>query len=304
MTTIKNYFGITGAVPFVDVKVETDNRMFLDPRRVRLAQQPHPHARNARLCLNTFFTTIASCVMSSNPADQHRGLDLLQHFGEPRETRLGMSRAGIDGHGGAGKIGRAIWDALSGPELAPLWQVGIMHEVETIPLFVTGVDKDITSDLTTRIIFGPLIDFTAEVVANFPQFKTHPHGLVTVERPIWDPKLRGWVQKRVELPVAAGQPLVLVPAEWAASTLLMSSGRYHDTAILGWVQDKQSVLRNGKVLKTPKHELRRQPGLGRGRRTDISWTLRALEEDEYDLLGRFTAWVDSKYNSRNQGEAA
>lgn len=304
MPKISEYFGITGAVPFADVKVETDNRMFLDPHLIRLADGPQPHARAAQLCLDTFFAEVAGCVMSSDAKEHRRGLDLLQHFGEPRETRLGMSRAGIDGHGGASKVGASIWETLSGPRVEPLLRVGILREVEAIPLFVEGVDKDITSDLTTRIAFGPLVDYTTEMVATFPQFKTHSNGLVKDARQVWDPTRREWTEAEVTLPVAAGRPLVLVPADWAAPTLLLSSSRYHDTAILSWIQQNQAVERDGKLLKTPKRELRRQPGCGRGRLTDISVTRRALEEDEYDLLGRFTAWVDRKYKNRAEGEAA
>ncbi|WP_458686363.1 hypothetical protein [Nocardia tengchongensis] len=304
MSKITEYFGISDPVPFVDVTVETDNRMFVDPRRIRLASDPQPHAAAARFCLDTFFKEVAGCVLSSSVSEHRRGLDLLQHFGEPRETRLGMSRAGIDGHGGADLIGASIWETLSGPSVEPLLRVGIMREVEAVPLFVEGIDKDITSDLTTRIVFNPLVDFTAEMVATFPQFKARSGGMTTVLRQVWDPSRRQWAEKAVQLPVAADRPLVLVPAEWTGSTLLMSSPRYHNTAILTWAQLKQAVERDGKLLKTPKHELRRQAGLARGRATDISLTLRAYEEEEQDLLGRFSAWVDSKWKSRNSGEVA
>ena len=90
--------------------------------------------------------------------------DLLQHFEEPRETRLGYAAAGFSGHGGAAEVGTWIWEALT-TELEALLRVGILTQIEDLPLFVEGLAEDITSDLTTRIIFEPLSKFTASMVA-------------------------------------------------------------------------------------------------------------------------------------------
>jgi len=119
--------------------------------------------------MTTFFDEIVECVISPKRAETERGRRLLRHFHEPKETRLGMSQEGVNGHGGADDVGAAIWKALSTNAKA-LIKVGILECVEDIPIFVYGVDKDITSDLTTRIIFDPLAKFTNAMMKKYPQF--------------------------------------------------------------------------------------------------------------------------------------
>ncbi|WP_433598852.1 hypothetical protein ACQPXH_24570 [Nocardia sp. CA-135953] len=285
------------------MKIEIDNRLFLDPHLIRVSAAPQPFADYAMFCMDSFFGEVAGCVMSGSPSEYRRGLDLLQHFGEPRETRLGMSAAGIDGHGGAELVGTWIWEALCDPSMELLLRVGILCQIEAIPLFVEGIDRDITSDLTTRIIFSALVMFTAEMVAKYPEFKAQPSGITTVKRQVWDPEDCRWVEKPVELPVADGKPLLLVPKGWVRQNLLMSAGRYYETTVLSWAQEDRAVTLDGKLLKSSKEELKRQAGLARGRSTNLSITRRALERAE-NLIARFIAFVDQKWTPPSDRDAA
>jgi hypothetical protein len=110
MPTISSYYGLSGSLEFLDVDVATDNLLFIDPHAVRIERGPSPFARQARICMTSFFDEVLTCVVKSEAG---RGLGLLQHFNEPKETRLGMSQEGIDGHGGDIEIGTRIWHALS-----------------------------------------------------------------------------------------------------------------------------------------------------------------------------------------------
>lgn len=42
MPTITTHYGITGPVPFVDVEVTADNRLYVDPHAIRLRRTPQP----------------------------------------------------------------------------------------------------------------------------------------------------------------------------------------------------------------------------------------------------------------------
>lgn len=159
---VTEHYRIPRPVPFLDVDVGMDKPMFVDPRSIRLARSPQPFAADAVTCMETFFREVARCVVSQRPADRNRGLDLLQHFEEPWETRLGLAAAGFAGHGGADDVGAEIWGSLS-TDVRMLVDVGILTQIEDIPLFVEGVAEDITSDLTTRIVFEPLARFTADM---------------------------------------------------------------------------------------------------------------------------------------------
>ncbi|MGK9271581.1 hypothetical protein KXR83_11355 [Williamsia muralis] len=293
MKKITDVFGINRSVPFIDVAVDADNRIFVDPHAIRVLPQPDSHAIAALDCLDTFFGSVASCAMSTTASDRRRGVALLQRFTEPWETRLGMSADGFRGHGGSHEVGTWIWDALT-TDLAALLTVGVLAQLEDLPLFVEGVDRDITSDITTRIIFAALAAFTQEVLADYPEFSTGGHTLVTVERQIWDPALREWNMVQMELPQVDGDPLLLVPSNWARHNLLMSAKRFYETTVLSFAQDEQAVVTSrGKVSRTRKDLLKRQPALKRGRVTNLNVTRRAVANSQ-DLIEMFKLFVARK----------
>lgn len=220
MALITTHYGISGPVPFLDVEVSADNRMFLDPHAIRLCHGVDPFAASANHCTATFFDEVTACVGATSASVCQRGLELLQRFEEPWETRLGMAAQGFYGHGGAEDVGAWIWAALN-TDLEALVRIGLLRWIEDLPLFIEGIDRDITSDITTRIVFEPLADFTADMMVRYPQFKAGPHRVGVFSRQVWDSNRREWTQKDITLPIAAGKPLLLVPRYWARPTLLM-----------------------------------------------------------------------------------
>lgn len=303
MASIKEYYGIRGPVPFEDVDVTRDNRRYLDPHLIRLRAAPTPFAPQAVHCLDTYFDTIAIAAMSSSLTKRAAALDILQRFTEPWETRLGMAEEGFSGHGGAEDIGACIWDAIT-TDIRALLEVGILKHLEHLPLFVKGVDRDITSDITTRIVFGPLADFTTHALTIYPEFTTPPHVTEVFVRQVWDPINCAWSTRKVRLPIAHGKPLLLVPAGWVRHNLLMAPTRFYETSLLSYAQDEQSVvLSNGKVAKTPKDRLKKQPGLKRGRETHLEVTSRARVAGD-DLVDIFRAFVREQLEPSDESDAA
>lgn len=299
MATVRNHYQITGPVPFTDVDVSKDNRLFLDPHAIRLSHAPEPFASEALRCADTFFEEITRCVLSTSPVDRAHGLDLLQHFCEPWESRLGMSKFGFSGHGGADDIGQVIWDTLT-TDLDAFVRVGLLRQLEDIALFVDGVDRDITSDIATRIMFKPLADFTADQVNRFAEFTVGDHIVETYSKQAWDPDRLRWNDAtRVTLPVVNGKPLLLVPDGWARRTLLLAAPRFWGTTVLGFAQLERAVtLANGKQLLTQKDVLGKQPGLTRGRATIRRVTAEALHKD-HDLVAAHKRFVARQWARAN-----
>lgn len=303
MPSVSEYYNITTPVPFADVDVSSDNYLFHDPHAVRLTGSPQPYADQALQCVDTFLDEILRCVISNDPALFRRGEALLQRFKEPWETRLGMSAAGFHGHGGAQDVGTWIWDALTG-DLETLVRVGVLKHLEHLPLFVDGVDRDITSDVTTRIMFAPLARFTESMISRYPEFTTNGHHVRKVTCQVWDPATLTWSEEEFTLPIADGKPLLLIPAAWTRRTLLMSATRFYEKSVLDWAQLKHAVLgSDDKLIKTPKDQLMKQTGLGRGRSTNTRLTLEALAKDE-NLLTYFKEFVASKFDHDENGVAA
>lgn len=303
MVSITKKYGITGPVPFIDVDVAADNRLYLDPRAVRLIKSPQPFADEAVRCADTFLSTVTGCIFDGSVGALRRGEALLQRFVEPWETRLGMSEEGFHGRGGASVVGTWIWETLTS-RVEPLVRIGILHQLEDLPLFVDGVDKDITSDVTTRIMFGPLARFTEQMVATYPEFISNGHKVKKVRKQVWNPDTCEWDEAEFTLPVVDGKVLVLVPTGWARPTLLMSATRFYDTTILDFAQMQQAVLSSaGKLMKIRKLDLRKQRELEPGRDTIVTITLRAIQNNE-DLLALFKAFVNKRFESGSAEDAA
>lgn len=293
-TSITDHYQINRPVPFANLDVDCDNRKFLDACAIRMSAAPQPFSRDALRSLDTFFDTISRGAMSSSAAERDHAQELLKYFEEPWETRLGMAEEGFAGHGGAEDVGTCIWDAMC-TDLEALLRVGLLKHIEEMPLFVEGIGNDITSDITTRIIFGPLADFTSEMLRQFPEFTAGSHQVQNFERQVWDANNRMWTKKTVTLPIVDGKPLLLVPSPWVRNTLLMHAGRFYETSVLSYAQNEQAVVtHSGKVLKTPKDSLRMQHGLGRSRETIRTVTLRAESAGD-DLIEIFRRFVADKY---------
>lgn len=289
---ITTKYGIQGSVPFLDAHVERDNKLFLDPFAVRHAAEPRAHAAAAQSALDSFFAEVVHCSLSDVPGERARGEALLKRFKEPKETRLGLSRAGFAGHGAADDLGERIWRQLT-TSLAALVGVGLLRRVEQLPLFVEGVGMDVTSDLTTRIIYCALLDFTGEMMAAYPQLGTRTKDVSVT---VWDVSSLDWVEVKRTLPAPDGKPLVLVPAGWVSASLEFEGRRFYEKAILDFAQEETATYnRKGKLVKIAKPKLKLDPRYSRATQNRIHLVLYALDRDK-DLLSRFEAWVTAKYD--------
>lgn len=303
MPTITQYYGISGPVPFIDVEVTADNRLYIDPHAIRLRKSGQPFADHALLCLDTFTEQVTESILKGTPASLRRGEQILQRFVEPWETRLGMSRRGFHGRGGGDIVGTWIWDVLA-DDVEALVRIGVLKHIEDLPLFVDGVDRDITSDITTRIIFDALVKFTAQMLVQYPEFTREERQVGRFTKQIWNTEALDWVDVEVTLPIVDGKALLLVPTGWARPTLLMSAGRYYETSVLTFAQLEQAVVGlDGKLIKTPKDRLKKQTGLGRGRSTNLAVTMRAFEKGE-DLLAAFKLFVLGRLDKNELGDKA
>lgn len=295
MATVRSHFGISGPVPFLDVELTKDNRLFVDPHRIRISGTHPAFAAPALACLDSFLTTIFNAVRSTNPVVRDDARILLEKFSEPRETRLGLARRSSNGHGGAEDIGARIWASLS-TDARALLQVAMLKHLEELPLFVKGISLDLTSDITTRIIFGALADFTAEMMLQHPELVTAAEAPVVESRQVWDSRACAWTTRTLVLPVADSKPILLVPKTWAGRNLLMTSERYHGTTLLSHIQGGRATRdSDGKVVYPRKTDLRREPRLSRGRQTNIEVTLEAFYSG-VNLLHEFRNFVADRFD--------
>lgn len=284
------YFGITAKeVPFEDLDAYGDTKLFLDPHAIRIISGTEPYRSRAVDSIDTFLHRLTTRVLSH---EKDSG-DLLSHISEPKETHLGLARTGHSGHAGSDFIAQQIWLALT-TDLEALLKVGVLKHLEDLPLFVNGIDRDITSDITTRVIFDVLADFTHDCCSQYPEL--NQHGTITLAKAVWDPIQRKWVKRSYKLPAIDRMPFVLIPKGWCRKQLLGSARRFFQIGSIGYIQQKQSRYDGvGKLLKPTKKMIKKQRS-GSFRDTNLSATSTALG-DNANIVEEFWKYVDEYYKA-------
>ncbi len=67
------------------------------------------------------------------------------------------------------------------------------------------MDRDITSDITTRIIFGPACAVHQLMIDTYPQFNSAGHKTQAYRKQIWNPINGDWDEADMTLPVVDGK---------------------------------------------------------------------------------------------------
>jgi len=283
------FFGLPNTIPFVDIDVDKDTPQFLDPQRIaRAADNGDAIAQAADLTIRQFSTQLCQRLISSSLSERQLGLGMLDNLGEPRETRLGMTLTGYNGHGVHTHFREEINKAIT-QDLRALVAVGVFNWLGALPLFVEGFAADRMSDMTTGIIRGHLIDYTEEMTRRYPQFTRNGHRLERHTMQVWDFSTHQWSSRTADLPTAGGHPILLVPQSWVGKDIELRGQRYYNCQALGYIQ-KKLVDSNPKAGKVTKKTLKfSYPDVYLVNR---STTLEAYEQG-LNLLLEFIDYVDN-----------
>lgn len=244
---------------FIDVNINGDSRLFLDPRALRLL--PSRWGDECVSIVQSFFRTVLVAIHEGNHSHAR---NLLQVLREPNETHLGLSKGKSRGHGLGGESARDVWQALSRSEAV---KGGLLEELEDSILLVEGIGSDIISDITTNIIREPLINYTRDV-ATYYGIPLQPE---VNSGPLWDPAQRTWYSELVALPVTDSGKLLLVPKIIVRRKMDYDVNEYYRQYVLERLREMElsantelvKLLKNGKSRVTKK-DLTKKYGSGKG----------------------------------------
>ncbi|MDR7161772.1 hypothetical protein [Arthrobacter sp. BE255] len=284
---ITEHYKITGPVPFVDVQIERDNLLFTHPTAIR-NDLGSILAPSAMARIESFTAEVLRCRASPHAADRAKGLKMLQSgLNEPNETRLGYTQYGSKGHGWGPGLGDYLWNALN----SPLCRDGLLTGLDQLPMFIPRVGQDLISDMTTRLVFPELIDYTMHVVAQHPAMA---RDLRKASFTVWDPSTTTWTVIQDVLPFAGGRQLLLVPKAWVSNKLLMAARPYYNRFTTGSVQQERLRYLDGKPDMPLKRDLQKEFPDVRGLNT--SQTLKAANNGT-NLIQLYTEFVDEHYEA-------
>lgn len=203
MSNISLHFNLDSQQPelkFVDVKLDQDNLLFIDPRLIEVHQDLFSKKMQKRI--EVFW---AELIKAARANDTARMDFILGGLKEPNETRLGYSTNQPHGNSVADKLKPKIIAAIQGNKAV---RTGILSHFSDVELFIEDVGSDRISDITTKIIKDVLIEFTQEQC----RLNGIPMKMVKQDD-IFDHVAIRWVSKKVELPIYFGKPIIFVPKQ-------------------------------------------------------------------------------------------
>jgi len=226
---------------FVDVPVQTDLSLFIDPYALRLERDPW--FIEATNLVVGFFETVLRSLRSH---DERRALELLSHLAEPNETHLGLSQGEPRGRGLGAVQSRQIYERLRESRAV---RTGFLRDLEDAELMIPGIARDKISDMTTNVIRSKLIEYTT--------IQCLLHGIPTsrvAAGHVWDPELESWRGVYASLPILADRRLILVPKAVVRFDLAYDHSDYYNHFVLNYLQAEHleagsalvRVLRDGR----------------------------------------------------------
>ena len=237
-------------IDFVDIHVDSDNNLYIDPERILLSD--HPFARIANEAIGDFFNALCETASRRDDTSLYR---LLSFGREPNETHLGLSTFHSCGKGTTPEIMMPIVHDMI---VSGMFDVGLVTQLSDLHLWTPNFHYDRLSDLTTNIIRSVLVEYT--------HMQYHIWGLPFQtgdyhKAPTWDVPSHKWIIGDYPQFLSGGYPILLVPKAFVGRYMLSSPSELLQKYALRYRQqehlDRQTahchlkVKKNGDEVWTP-----------------------------------------------------
>ncbi|MDQ1118904.1 MULTISPECIES: hypothetical protein [Pseudoxanthomonas] len=260
---------------FVDVPLDTDIPVFVEPTAIRAMDTPW--SSHCVALLQNFFGNVLDAVKSGN---RTRAVSLLSSLNERNDFHLGYSSGKSRGHAFGKGSAKSVWESLLTSKAA---KSGVLSDLEDTVLLIEGVGADMISDAVCNIIRAPLIEYTQDMCRYYgiPMVANVSSG------PCWDMQAQSWRSRHIELPMPKGESLVLVPKTIVRLAGAYDVGAYYRHYLLPEMQRQHLASGSGlvEVLKSKKRRVTKKSlmkhyGVGK----DV---VAKLTEDNPDVLAKY-----------------
>lgn len=220
---------------FVDIPLDTDIEVFVDPTALRGLRSPWGH--ECASLVQSYFETVLARIKSGQH-DQAR--KLLGALRERNEFHLGFSKKKSKGRAFGPSSAKSVWQALSKSKAATS---GLLTDLEDTCLLIHGIGRDMVSDAVCNLIRGPLIRYTQEACKYY--------GIPLVDKvasgPTWNPLKEAWESSLVPLPVTSEGAIVLAPKIIVRHRVSYEYSGYYTHYLLPEMQEAELQANTGLV---------------------------------------------------------
>lgn len=260
---------------FIDIDVDVDLPLFLDSYYINTLKTPI--GIEAAFDINSFIRFFFGLLKSDL---EYEAQELFSYLGEPNETCLGMSQQNPQGKGVGPTDTQKIFKGISQSKVI---QLDIMENLEDLRIFVPGIDKDKTSDMTTNIIRGQLVLYTQNQCKlwGIPLQSGVPSGFT------WNRKTLTWDMCHTDMLVINDRKILLVPKSFASFSKDYTPQKYLQHFVLNFIQAKHMADRTHLLqVRIRKNGSRREWVTKKSIKEDLEKTLNHIDKD---FLTNFTA---------------
>ncbi|WP_182104080.1 hypothetical protein [Niallia taxi] len=222
---------------FVDIDIETDLPLFLDPYNLSL--KVDAWSIDAHRTIQSFFHNVIDLYKAGRRVEAKQ---LFVNLSEPNETCLGVSNGKPRGRGVGTNEAVEIFDNITSSQAI---EHGLVGHLEDMVIFVDNVGKDKISDLITNVIRKQLIEYT--------QTQCKLHGIpLTKEVPsgyFWDSSVRKWNNIHTEMLVVEEKKIILVPKSIVTFSYKYTPERYCQHFVLNFLQNEHIRINSSLVQR-------------------------------------------------------
>lgn len=207
---------------FIDVDLDTDNRLFIDPALISLGTDAW--SIEARECIDSFFDALFVGFKEDNIGN------LLSHAHEQNATKLGYGQNGLNGKG---KTPEGLDECLKNLKQL-VQQIPTISQCEDVPVLIEGFAEDCMSDLLTNILHEQLNTFTAS--------QMHKYGILpncTKTFFTWSKTESKWVEVCKPCWAYKDREFLLVPKWIVRKNYLFKAHQYLMVVIIERVRAEQ-----------------------------------------------------------------
>ncbi|WP_159103034.1 hypothetical protein [Streptomyces sp. FR-008] len=207
-----------------DPILENDTLLFVDPFLV--FSDKDEDWRQAYGEMMSYFQSAFTLLASSklNPQHQYyrRTLSLME-FPEPREFRLGFASKGAAGAGSGPGLARKVVEAMT---QAVRRGIKDIEHFEELGILVSGINRDLISDITCNLLKPRLIKYTQDVCRDHDV----PMELRQIRHSFYDDMRTRWMDSEHLVPVdpETNRPILLVPKRFLRELPTLSSNSWGD----------------------------------------------------------------------------
>lgn len=207
---------------FVDVAINDDNLLFIDPCLIERGADAW--SVKAAAHIKSYFDKLYEAYDGGKRKEMRQ---LLSHAGEQNATHLGYG----NGDNGKGNTADGLLYVFQ-PLEKLINQIKTVGKAQDLPLLIPGFAEDSMSDLLTNILHECLSDFTLE---QMQKYGIQSNGKATFYT--WDLQSEGWKIVEHRSYLIRGKELLLVPKNIVRKNYLFGVNQYFMRVILERIID-------------------------------------------------------------------